>query len=135
LVSKKNGKESSDFGRLGAQSKQAGTAKRRFWLTFVYVSHGFSSMAARKDHWNMNVKAFAIASGLLLGVLLFLATLVEAARDEGHTLILLAVFFIGYSVSYLGSLVALVYGFISGALLGGAFAWLYNRFAGSTKRA
>jgi ascorbate-specific PTS system EIIC-type component UlaA len=83
----------------------------------------------------MNVKAFALAAGLLLGVLLFLATLVEAARGEGHNLILLAVFFIGYSVTYLGSLVALVYGFVSGALIGAAFAWLYNRFAGKVRPA
>ena len=78
----------------------------------------------------MNAKAFALASGVWLGFLLFLATLVEAARGEGHNLILLSVFFIGYSVSYLGSLVALVYGFAGGALVGAAFAWLYNRFAG-----
>jgi hypothetical protein len=83
----------------------------------------------------MNVKAFALAAGLLLGFLLFLATLVEAARGEGHNLILLSVFFIGYSVSYLGSLVALAYGFVSGALVGAVFAWLYNRFDGKVRSA
>ena len=83
----------------------------------------------------MNVKAFALAAGLLLGFLLFVATLVETARDEGHTLILLSVFFIGYSISYLGSLVALIYGFVSGALVGAAFSWLYNRLAGKVRPA
>ena len=81
----------------------------------------------------MNVKAFALASGLLVGFLLFLATLVETARGAGHTLSVLGVFFIGYSVSYPGSLVALVYGFVGGALVGAAFAWLHNRFAGNVR--
>ena len=38
----------------------------------------------------------------------------------------------GYSVTYLGSVVGLVYGFVSGALIGAAFCWLYNRFAGTS---
>ena len=83
----------------------------------------------------MNIKAFAIAAGLLWGLLLFAATLVEAARGEGHTLVLLSVFYIGYAVTYLGSMVALIYGFVSGALVGAAFCWLYNQFAGNVRQA
>jgi ascorbate-specific PTS system EIIC-type component UlaA len=104
--------------------RQNGNSGLRLSTLHRVFQHGI-----KKGSSKMNVKAFALASGLLLGVLLFLATLVEAARGEGHNLILLAVFFIGYSVTYLGSLVALVYGFVSGALIGAAFAWLYNRFA------
>jgi hypothetical protein len=125
---------SSDFGRLSAQSRKAGTAKRKYWLTFVYVSPGFRQ-GIKKGSWNMNVKAFSLAAGFLWGLLLFVATLVETARGAGHTLNVLGVFYIGYTVSYLGSLVALVYGFVSAALIGAAFAWLYNRFAGKVRPA
>jgi hypothetical protein len=79
----------------------------------------------------MNVKAFAVAAGILWGFLLFALTLLEAARGVGHTLGALAAVYLGYSVTYLGSVAALVYGFVSGALIGGAFCWLYNRFAGT----
>jgi len=80
----------------------------------------------------MNVKAFALTAGILSGFLLFAVTLLEAARGAGRTLGLLAVVYPGYSVTYLGSVVGLVYGFVSGAFIGAAFCWLYNRFAGTS---
>ena len=80
----------------------------------------------------MNVKAFAVAAGILWGFLLFVLTLLEAARGVGHTMGVLSALYLGYSVTYLGSLVGLVYGFVSGALVGAAFCWLYNRFAGTS---
>jgi hypothetical protein len=79
----------------------------------------------------MNVKAFAVAAGILWGLLLCALTLLEAARGVGHTLGALAAVYLGYSVTYLGSVAGLVYGFVSGALIGAAFCWLYNRFAGT----
>jgi hypothetical protein len=69
----------------------------------------------------MNVKAFAVAAGIMWGFLLFAVTLLEAARGAGHTLSVLSALYGGYSVTYLGSLVGLVYGFVSGALLGATF--------------
>ena len=80
----------------------------------------------------MNVKAFAVAAGILWGFLVFVCTLLEAVRGVGHTLGLLSALYPGYSVTYLGSVVGLVYGFVSGALVGAAFCWLYNRFAGAS---
>ena len=81
----------------------------------------------------MNVKAFALAAGILWGFLLFAVTLLEAARSEGHTLNALSAVYPGYFVSYLGSAVGLVYGFVSAALIGAAFCWLYNQFAGTSR--
>jgi hypothetical protein len=78
----------------------------------------------------MNVKAFAVAAGILWGLLLFALTLLEAARGFGRTLSALSAVFPGYSVTYLGSVAGLVYGAVSGALISAAFCWLYNRFAG-----
>jgi len=81
----------------------------------------------------MKVRAFAATAGILWGFLLFAFTLLEAARpDQGHTLRALSALYVGYSVTCLGSVVGLVYGFVSGALAGAAFCWLYNRFAGTS---
>jgi hypothetical protein len=79
----------------------------------------------------MKVKAFAVAAGILWGFLLFALTLLETVRGVGHTLGALSALYPGYSVTYLGSVAGLVYGFVSGALIGAAFCWLYNRFAGT----
>jgi len=80
----------------------------------------------------MNVKAYALAAGIVWGFLLFVFTVVETARGAGHTLELLSFWYPGYSITYLGSAIGLVYGFVSGALIGAAFCWLYNRFAGTS---
>lgn len=79
----------------------------------------------------MKVKAFAVAAGILWGFLLFAFTLLETVRGVGHTLGALSALYPGYSVTYLGSVAGLVYGFVSGALIGAAFCWLYNRFVGA----
>jgi hypothetical protein len=78
----------------------------------------------------MNVKAFALAGGILWGFLVFVVTLIQTARGAGHTLVLLNSLYVGYSVTYLGAVIGLVYGFVSGALLCAVFCWLYDRFAG-----
>jgi hypothetical protein len=81
----------------------------------------------------MNTKAFAMAAGLVWGVLLFVFTLLETARGGGNTLGVLRNVFPGYSVTYWGSLIGLVYGLVSGVLIGGAFCWLYNTLAEATE--
>jgi hypothetical protein len=37
----------------------------------------------------------------------------------------------GYSVTYLGSVVGLIYGLVSGVILAAAFCWLYNKAGGA----
>lgn len=61
----------------------------------------------------MNVKVFALAAGTLWGLLVFAFTLIETARGEGYALTKLNVLYFGYSVSYLGSIIGWVYGFVS----------------------
>jgi hypothetical protein len=79
----------------------------------------------------MNLKASAIAGGILWGLLVFALTLLETARGGGHALGRLGVIYLGYSVTYLGSVVGLIYGVVSGAIVGAAFCWLYNMFGGA----
>lgn len=77
---------------------------------------------------HLNVKGFALASGALWGLAIFVITLVGAGRGigEGHLSHLSAVF-IGYQVTYLGSVIGLVYGFVSGLIAGLLFSVIYNR--------
>src|ERR1039458_4381309 len=95
------------------------------------VLHGLFFSDGKERSIQMNVKAFAVAAGTLWGLLLFAFTLLEAARGVGYTLGLLVALYPGYSVTYLGSVIGLAYGLSSGALVGAAFCWLYNRFAGT----
>ena len=74
----------------------------------------------------LNIKRFALASGTILGLALCVVTLVAAGRGIGNSLSHISAIFLGYDVTYLGSLVGLVYGFVSGLLLGALFAVIYN---------
>ncbi len=73
--------------------------------------------------------AFALVSGILWGLWIFVATIWVILKGGGTTLVLLEQFYIGYSVTWLGAFIGLVYGFVSGFICGWLFAWLYNCFA------
>jgi len=80
----------------------------------------------------LNARAWGIALGLLLGGGLFLATIVlviKGGPDVGQHLSLLSVFFPGYSVTVLGSLIGFVYAFVLGYALGRLIGAAYNRLA------
>jgi len=78
----------------------------------------------------LNGRAWGIALGLLLGGGLFLATIVlviKGGPDVGQHLSLLSVFFPGYRVTVLGSLIGFVYAFVFGYALGRLVGTVYNR--------
>jgi len=82
----------------------------------------------------LNARAWGIAMGLLLGFGLFLATMflvIKGGPNTGQHLQLLRVFFPGYSVTTLGSLVGFVYGFVVGYGLGRLIGAVYNRLVRS----
>ncbi|AQT66960.1 hypothetical protein STSP2_00098 [Anaerohalosphaera lusitana] len=75
----------------------------------------------------LNVKAFALACGLIWGLGVLLMTwymiAIEGPSDDKF---FLGRFYLGYNLTALGSVIAMVWGFFD-ALIGGAiFAWLYN---------
>jgi protoporphyrinogen oxidase len=73
--------------------------------------------------------AFGLSLGTFAGLFLFLATLILVLRggdSVGPRLELLSQYFPGYSVTALGSLVGLFYGFITGFTGGWGFAFLRN---------
>jgi hypothetical protein len=84
----------------------------------------------------LDVRAFALTSGLLWGVGLFLLTLwIMAFEGATGEVTLIGRVYRGYSISPVGSVFGLVWGLLDGAIGGAAFAWLYNRLRGGTTSA
>jgi len=76
-----------------------------------------------------NSVMMGIVSGLLVGIVIFVATLwlvIKGGRRVGEHLSLLSHFFPGYSVTLLGSFVGLAYGLVVGFLIGFIIGRLYN---------
>lgn len=75
----------------------------------------------------LNISAFGIASGLVLGTALFCFTwwviLFEGVTGEKT---LIGSLYRGYSISPGGSFIGLIYGIVDGMIFGALFAWLYN---------
>jgi len=78
---------------------------------------------------SLNGKAMAVAAAVLWGAAVFVATLTAALRGAGEHLGHLAAVYPGYQVSYLGSLIGLGYGLVTGAVAGALLAWLYNKMS------
>lgn len=77
----------------------------------------------------LNARAWGISVGLLLGFGLFMATnllIVKGGPDVGAHLSLLSVYFPGYSVTFIGSLIGFVYAFVIGYGLGRLIGTVYN---------
>ena len=73
-----------------------------------------------------------LATGLICGLSLFVATnwlVVKGGPVVGPHLSLLGQFFIGYRVSFVGSLVGFGYAFVVGYVLGYGVARMYNAVA------
>jgi len=72
---------------------------------------------------------FGLACGIVSGLLIAVTTLagIYGYFAECNALIVSMYGFVGYSVSHLGILLGAVYGFIDGFVLGGIFAWIYNK--------
>lgn len=85
----------------------------------------------------LNAKVLGLSLGILFGLTVFIATnwlLIKGGHvtPSGHYAVgphlqLLDQFFIGYRVSFIGSIIGFLYGFACGALTGAAIGWIYNR--------
>ncbi len=78
----------------------------------------------------LDVKAFAITCGLLLGLGLFFVTwwiiLLDGSSDR---MTFIGQIYRGYGLNAAGSLAGLAWGLVDGAIGGAIFAWLYNTLA------
>jgi len=77
----------------------------------------------------LQAKAFALSLGIVGGLTIFLVTNWSLLRgSKGEHLSLLGNFFLGYSFSFFGSLIGLVWGFVTMFVVGWVVASLYNKF-------
>ena len=80
----------------------------------------------------LHARAQGIALGLILAGGIFIATnwlVIKGGETVGPHLGLLGQYFIGYDVTFLGSLVGAAYGFVLGFVIGYVITLLYNFFA------
>jgi len=77
----------------------------------------------------MNLKPlnFGLAIGIVMGVGIFLATWAMLILNiHPYALAVYEKLCPGYSLSAMGSVVALIYGLVKGTILGLLIAWVYN---------
>ena len=78
----------------------------------------------------LNAKVVGLALGLILALAIFVATnwlIIKGGERVGPHLILLSQYFIGYKVTFLGSLIGAAYGFALGTICGALMGWIYNK--------
>jgi len=77
----------------------------------------------------LNAVIQGVVAGLLVGLVIFLATnwlVIKGGDPVGPHLSLLGQYFIGYKVTFTGSLVGFAYGFVTGFIGGYSVARVYN---------
>ena len=85
----------------------------------------------------LNGVILGLTLGLLFGFGIFIATLIlvfKGGEVVGPHLSLLGQFFIGYEVTFMGSLIGFLYGLGLGFLIGYVIAGLYNWMASLRER-
>lgn len=78
----------------------------------------------------LNTAVSGLLTGLLSGLAVFIATnwlVLKGGDVVGPHLSLLSQFFIGYRVTFLGSLIGFAYAFVWGFVSGFFISWMYNR--------
>lgn len=115
------------------------------WISFVEVNMTTESitMAGNKQTEEISREVMRIQAGVLAmvcavlgGLLLFTMTVWLLLKDgpgAGPHLSLLGNYFIGYSVSWFGSVLGLVYGALTGGIVGWVVGSIYNLVVGFRK--
>ena len=76
----------------------------------------------------LNVRSFALAVGLVWGLNWFLLTWFMIALDGiSYEMTIIGRIYRGFTVSPVGSIAALLWGFFDGYMLGLLIAWIYNQ--------
>ena len=73
--------------------------------------------------------------GILFSLVIFIATnwlVIKGGAVVGPHLSLFSQYFIGYSVSFVGSLVGVLYAFVLGYFFGLIIVWIYNEIVAMT---
>jgi hypothetical protein len=94
-----------------------------------------SDVTVQRTVQRLNARAWGIAMGLVLGMGLLIATNVLVIRggpNVGAHLRLLSVYFPGYSVTFVGSLIGFVWAFVLGYALGRVIGTVYDKMIENT---
>ncbi len=86
----------------------------------------------RRVTLRLNAQAWGVSFGLLLGLGLFIATIVlvlKGGPNVGQHLGLLAEYFPGYRVTVAGAFLGFIYAFVIGYALGRIIGAVYNKVA------
>ena len=79
----------------------------------------------------LNNKALALSAGIIWGLVIFLLTNISLLQGgAGDILSRLSHFYYGYKFSFIGSIIGLVWGFVTMYIVAYAFGFLYNKFCG-----
>ncbi len=84
----------------------------------------------RKALARASEQGWGLAFGTLCGLGLFLATVIlvlQGGPNPGPHLSMLSVYFPGYSVTFIGSVLGFIYAFVGGYAVGRTVATIYNR--------
>ena len=77
----------------------------------------------------LSQKALGLSFGLVWGFTVLLATWwLLITGSSGLTISTLSHFYFGYTFSWLGGIIGLIWGFVDGFIGGVIIAWLYNLF-------
>ena len=86
----------------------------------------------RRAILRLNAQAWGVSFGMLLGLALFVATMVlviKGGESVGAHLSLLSIYFPGYRVTWPGAFLGFMYAFVVGYALGRVVGTVYNRVA------
>ena len=77
-------------------------------------------------------RALGTAIGLVWGLSIMVSTWILLLRgNSGEFISQLSDFYLGYSFTWVGSIIGFLWGFVDGLIGGAVFAWLYNKLLGS----
>jgi hypothetical protein len=85
----------------------------------------------------LNAHVLGFVLGILFSLGIFVATnwlVIKRGAVIGPHLSLLSQYFIGYSVSFVGSLIGVLYAFVLGYVSGLIIAWVYNQIVAVSLR-
>ncbi|CAB1082311.1 hypothetical protein D1AOALGA4SA_9936 [Olavius algarvensis Delta 1 endosymbiont] len=81
----------------------------------------------------LNIKAFALTSGLVWGFAIFTLTWwIIGFEGAGGDPTIIGKLYPGYSISAAGSVIGFAWALVDGLIIGAVFAWLYNLVADRT---
>ncbi|QVL56717.1 MAG: bacteriophage holin [Simkaniaceae bacterium] len=82
----------------------------------------------------LKVSKFGLAGGVLWGAMMFICTVLSIYTGYADTFLLaMKSCYPGYSLTWGGAFLGLIYGFIDGFVGLAILAWLYNKFCGNSK--